>query len=72
MGYVTIMLSTFVAQVILIILSLWLVWTEAASPMITSIQGRYFLPALICGVLAGAAFLLRRFVAKVAGKHPGR
>jgi Predicted membrane protein (DUF2142) len=52
-----VLLATFLAQVAFIFGSVWLVWTSTTSPLITA-QGRYFLPALSCGVLALAAFVL--------------
>ncbi len=57
------MLLTFAAQFVLVVVTTWLVWTETASPMVTGLQGRYFLPALICGVLGIAIFATRPFVA---------
>ena len=65
-----IMLLTFTAQVALVVATTWLTWTETASPMITGLQGRYFLPALLCGVLGGAVFVLRPFVP--IGAEPGK
>jgi uncharacterized membrane protein len=65
----TIMLATFAAQVALVALTIWLAWTETASPMIQGLQGRYFLPALICGVLGAAAFLFHPFVTSSAAEH---
>jgi uncharacterized membrane protein len=59
-----ILLATFAAQVALVWLTIWLVWTDIASPMIQAIQGRHFLPALLCGVLGAAVFVLRPFTGR--------
>lgn len=64
------MLATFIAQGLVIFVTLWLAWTLTASPMITGIQGRYFLPALPCGILSIAVFLMRPLLA--GGKDEGQ
>lgn len=65
----SVMLATFAAQVILVTFSIWLFWTETKAPMVQSVQGRHFLPILICGVLGFAAFTLRPFAAGIAAER---
>ncbi|HMK79559.1 MAG TPA: DUF2142 domain-containing protein [Xanthobacteraceae bacterium] len=54
------LLATFLVQVVLVSFSVWLFFTQTSSPVIQSIQGRHFLPLLICGVLGAAGLLCRR------------
>lgn len=64
-----ILLSTFGAQVGFVVLTMWLAWTDVMAPMIQGVQGRYFLPLLLCGALGGSAFLLRPLVRKSEDDH---
>jgi uncharacterized membrane protein len=58
-GRATILLATFAAQCVLVVLTTWLAWTETASRIVTGVQGRYFLPVLTCGLLGTSALLFR-------------
>jgi uncharacterized membrane protein len=53
-----IIFMTFAAQVASVVFTLWLVASDTAATMVY-VQGRYFLPALACGLLGGAALFLR-------------
>jgi predicted membrane protein DUF2142 len=54
------LLATFLTQVALVSFSIWLFFTQTTSPVIQSVQGRHFLPLLICGVLGAAGLLCGR------------
>ena len=59
----TVLLLTFLAQCFAVAVTIWIAWSGPGEPLI-HMQGRYFLPALVCGVLGVAAVVLRPFVTR--------
>jgi uncharacterized membrane protein len=60
-----ILLLTFISQCFAVAVTIWVSWSSTADPLVV-MQGRYLLPALICGVLGAAIFVLRPIVARGA------
>lgn len=63
------LIAVFAAQVFFVLLTIFIIWADPASPYIGGIQGRYFLPLLPCLLIGLGQFPLKKPIVLRATYH---